>query len=87
MNLLEVKTFVRNCSKEELADIIRTINSIQKSQRDEAKSSFEVGDLVTSDDARWYYGSGTVQKINTKNILVNCGGRLVNASPSLLKKV
>jgi hypothetical protein len=46
-----------------------------------------VGDLVTSDDPRWYYGSGTVQKINTKNILVNCGGRLVNASPSLLKKV
>ncbi len=87
MNLLEAKTFVRNCSKDELNDLIRTINAVQKNRRDEIKSQFDRGDRVTSDDPRWYYGVGTIEKINRKNIVVRCNGRLINVSPSLLKKV
>jgi hypothetical protein len=87
MNLLEAKTFARNCSKDELNDLIRTINTIQKNRRNEAKANFEVGDIVTSDDPRWYYGNGRIEKINRKNIVVRCGAQTVNASPSLLRKV
>ena len=87
MNLLEAKTFARNCSKDELNDLIRTINTIQKNRRNEAKANFEVGDVVTSDDPRWYYGNGTIVKINRKNLVVRCNGRLINASPGLLRKV
>ena len=87
MNLLEAKTFARNCSKEELNDLIRTINTIQKNRRNEAKAIFSVGDMVTSDDPRWYYGNGRIEKINRKNIVVRCGTGLVNASPGLLRKV
>jgi hypothetical protein len=85
MNLLEVKTFVRNCSKEELSDLVKTINTIQRDRRNEAKSQFAVGDIVISDDPRWYYGPGRISKINQKNIVVNCNGTMVNASPGLLK--
>lgn len=86
MNLLEAKTFARNCSKDELNELIRTINSIQKARRNEIKSQFERGDRVTSDDPRWIYGIGIIEKINRKNIVVRCNGRLINASPTLLKK-
>ena len=87
MNLLEAKTFVRNCSKDDLNDLIRTINTIQKNRRNEIKAQFERGDRVTSDDPRWYYGTGTIEKINRKNIVVRCNGRLINVSPGLLRKV
>lgn len=85
MNLLEAKTFARNCSPAELNELVRTINMIQSARRQEAKSQFCVGDMVTSDDPRWYYGPGRIVKINRKNILVNCNGSMVNASPGLLK--
>ena len=85
MNLLEVKAFVRNCSKEELSDLVKTINTIQRDRRNEAKSQFAVGDIVISDDPRWYYGPGRISKINQKNIVINCNGTMVNASPGLLK--
>jgi hypothetical protein len=87
MNLLEAKTFVRNCSKEELNDLVSTINAIQLARRREAKAHFDIGDIVTSDDPRWYYGNGTIEKINRKNIVVRCNGRLINVSPGLLRKV
>ena len=60
MNLLEAKTFARNCSPEELSELVRTINMIQSARRQEAKSQFAVGDIVTSDDPRWYYAPGRI---------------------------
>jgi hypothetical protein len=44
-----------------------------------------VGDIVTSDDPRWYYGPGVIVSIKQKNIVVNCDGTMVNASIGLLK--
>jgi hypothetical protein len=87
MNLLEAKTFARNCSKDELNELIHTINTIQNNRRNEAKAHFDIGDTVTSDDPRWYYGNGTIEKINRKNLVVRCNGRLINVSPGLLRKV
>ena len=85
MTLTEAKQFVRNCSKAELNDLIQTINGIKKAERAQAKAQFSVGDIVTSDDPRWYYGSGVIVSIKQKNIVVNCDGTMVNASIGLLK--
>ena len=85
MTLTEAKQFVRNCSKSELNDLIQTINGIKKAERAQAKAQFSVGDIVTSDDPRWYYGSGVIVSIKQKNIVVNCDGYMVNASIGLLK--
>jgi hypothetical protein len=85
MTLYQAKEFVRSCSKEELSELITVISNIRKRDRAEAKAQFNVGDMVTSDDPRWYYGPGKIVKINRKNIIVNCGGSMVNASVGLLK--
>lgn len=85
MTLAQAREFVRTCSKEDLNQLIVTINAIKKRERAEAKAQFDVGDVVTSDDPRWYYGPGRIVKINRKNIVVDCRGTMVNASPGLLK--
>lgn len=86
MNLTDVKEFIKICSKEDRNEIVRMINKMHSDKIANAKSQFSVGDKVTSDDPRWYYGPGTIVKINRKNIIVDCGtsGR-VNASATLLK--
>jgi len=85
MNLTEVKEFIKICSKEDRNEIVRMINKMHSDKIANAKSQFSVGDKVTSDDPRWYYGPGTIVKINRKNIVVDCGGSRVNASATLLK--
>jgi len=85
MTLYEAKEFVTSCSKQELNELISVISRIKKRERAEAKAQFDVGDMVTSDDPRWYYGPGKIVKINRKNIVVNCSGTMVNAAAPLLK--
>ena len=85
MNLTDVKEFIRSCSKEDRNQIVRMINKIHSDKISDAKSKFSVGDKVTSDDPRWYYGPGTIVNINRKNIGVDGGGSKVNATATLLK--
>lgn len=85
VKLSNVKDFIINCSKEELRELIVLVNRRVKGERNEAKAQFSVGDLVTSDDPRWYYGPGVIVKIKQKNIVVNCDGTMVNASIGLLR--
>jgi len=87
MKLSEVINFVHSCSKEELSELIRVINRRQKNSRQEAKAQFRVGDPVTSNDPRWYHGTGYIEKINPKMIVVNCNGYKISVSPNLLIKV
>ena len=85
MNIQDVKEFVKNCTREERNEIVRLINHMHTQKLRDAKAQFSVGDEVTSDDPRWYYGTGVIEKINRKNIVVNCGGRKINATATLLK--
>lgn len=87
MKLSEAITFARSCSKQDLSELIRVINSRQREDRQEAKAQFRVGDPVTSNDPRWYHGTGYIEKINPKMIVVNCNGYKISVSPNLLIKV
>ena len=85
MEIKQVKEFLRDCSHEERNEIVRFVNNMHRAKVKNAKSQFAVGDVVTSDDPRWYYGEGVIEKIKVKNILVNCGGRRINVAATLLK--
>ena len=87
MDLLAVRNFIRECTKDELSVIIHAIKTRQKNVRDLAKSQFSIGDRVTSDHWKWIWGDGTVEKINRKNLVIRTSSGLVNASPALIKKV
>jgi len=89
VNLNEVLEFIKNSENENLNSIVDQINIRKSELRNEIKSSFRVGDVVTivhkkMDPSKIF----RITKINSKNIKVveNDGFGRFNVSPSLLKK-
>lgn len=87
VTLNEVQNFIRECSKEELSSVIKEINKIQKNKRETAKAQFSVGDHVTSDHHDWWYGPGTIEKINQKRIIVRTSSGKVSVPVTILRHI
>ena len=91
MNLQEVKSFIREASKEEINEISDQLNNIIKERREITKSQFSVGDKVrishnTVDPNKEF----KIIKINRKNIKVmnnNNSFENFTVSPNFLEKL
>tara|TARA_R100000908_G_C3750740_1_gene145348 strand:+ start:1903 stop:2178 length:276 start_codon:yes stop_codon:yes gene_type:complete len=91
MNLQEVKSFIREASKEDINEISDQLNNIIRERREKAKSQFNVGDKVkiihntVSPDKEF-----RIVKINRKNIKVtnnNNSFENFTVSPNFLEKL
>jgi len=91
MNLQEVKSFIREASKEDINEISAQLNNIIKERREITKSQFSIGDKVriihNKVDPNKEF---KIVKINHKNIKVmNNNNTFENftVSPNFLEKL
>lgn len=70
MNVTDIRAYLRTAPMDEVRQINQVAADRIKSERKKAKAQFGVGDLVTSDNPRWIYGTGTITGILRKYILV-----------------